>query len=49
MLFLVWYSNRPAKKQGPEGTEQTAEDEDPYRAFLKDDTFFDKEEYWVLT
>ncbi|MCR5251754.1 MAG: glycoside hydrolase family 25 protein [Lachnospiraceae bacterium] len=42
MLFLVWYANRPAKKPDPVTTEQT-ETDDPYRAFLKDETFFDKE------
>lgn len=45
LILLVWQTNQPAAVPG--GTESsaqnTAEEEDPFRAFLKDDTFFDND------
>ena len=43
LVLLVWQTNQPAVKPGGTegGTQNVSEEEDPYRAFLKDDTFFD--------
>ena len=47
LVLLVWQTNQPAAAPGgKEGGAQTAqEEEDPFRAFLKDDTFFDSDSY----
>lgn len=43
LVLLVWQTNQPAVKPGGTegGAQNVSEEEDPYRAFLKDDTFFD--------
>lgn len=45
LVLLVWQTNQPAVKPGgtESGAQNVSEEEDPYRAFLKDDTFFDSE------
>ncbi len=46
IILLVWRTNLPAVQDGGKGTaaQQQTEEEDPYRGFLKDDTFFDTEQ-----
>ena len=45
IVLVVWRANRPPEQSGTgTGTaQQPAAEDDPYRAFLKDDTFFDNE------